>query len=649
MVDVLTILLTDFRRWWLNFSRGHRCGRNTICRFSAACTAFGICSLIAIALVSTVEARDGNKDGYDNSKWMEQQQRQAEQMQRDAARQARQQQREQEQRQREAQERNQQESQKSDDKSNNQIQAQPATKSSDSSQTKAKDDADHDDDQDGSARKSGSNNRRANQDGGDTDAPPATIEKWLKQLVGGKPSAPVTNAPSAPVAKPVAPPTVVTTKAPAKPVVPAKAPTGGNPGPIHIPNAPALPEVLAINATPATVGRAKALGFKTTSVTTLANLNFAVTRLVPPSGMSTADAQALLQRELPNGSFAPNQKYRIYRAASGTDAAASNSNASVAGSSPASCGADRCFARDVIGWKSGLRGCGSGIKIGIIDTSVDVSHPAFVHRQLEVKHLGPSGPAGPNWHGTGVAALLAGDASSGTPGLVPDANFYVADIFHADADHEPSSDTVSMLRAFDWLEAKGVRIINMSLSGPPDELIRQAIDRLSGKGVLFVAAAGNEGPAAAPSYPAAYEQVIAVTAVNKNLQSYRYANRGSYIDVAAPGVAIWTALPGAKEGYHSGTSFATPYVTATLAALYPRLAVKTQTEALRQIQFKDLGEPGPDPVYGQGLLVAPSACASSQVAKAHTSPAAALPTASISPPSARVEQLPWLSFQGSDN
>ncbi|MEQ1652445.1 MAG: S8 family serine peptidase, partial [Hyphomicrobium sp.] len=203
-------------------------------------------------------------------------------------------------------------------------------------------------------------------------------------------------------------------------------------------------------------------------------------------------------------------------------------------------------------------------------------------------------------------------------------------------------------------ESKGVKIINMSLSGPPDELIRKAIEKLSAKGVLLVAAAGNEGPAAGPSYPAAYDQVIAVTAVNRDLQSYRYANRGAYIDVAAPGVSIWTALPGSQGGYHSGTSFATPYVTAALATLYPRLASKTPQAALQQITYRDLGTPGPDPIYGQGLLVAPLTCDGDMIATipanrngltVSSSPSASTTSIEMAP----AENLPWLGLQNSGN
>lgn len=218
-----------------------------------------------------------------------------------------------------------------------------------------------------------------------------------------------------------------------------------------------------------------------------------------------------------------------------------------------------------------------------------------------------------------------------------------------------------MLRAFNWLEGEGVKIINMSLSGPPDTLIEDAVAKLAAKGIILVAAAGNEGPNnTGPSYPAAYDDVIAVTAVNKNLQNYRYANRGSYVDVSAPGVAIWTALPGSQHGYHSGTSFATPYVTASLAAIYPRVGGQNTTAALQALVFRDLGDAGADAVYGRGLLVAPTSCAAGQIAAApQTAPAPVAtdtepasffglfaPSSATSQPAQHNEELPWLSLDG---
>ena len=483
------------------------------------------------------------------------------------------------------------------------------------------------------------------------DTPPTTVMQWFSQP-----------------AKPLKPQKAAVTAGVKQRIQKANKPIGGGGSlALALPEF-ARPEILAVNATAKTLERAQALGFQSKGATSFANLNYGVTRLVVPQGMSAADAQALLNKEVPQATVAINQTYRIYRTATGAGTEQQAVPASVAPPGGAlSCGLDRCFASDIVGWKPALRSCAVGLKIGIIDTSVDVTHPAFAHKKIELRHLGQNAQPGPDWHGTGVTALLAGDASSGTPGLIPNASFYVADVFRADSAAQPVSDTFSMLRAFDWLEAKNVKLINMSLSGPPDALIGQAIKRLAGKGIVFVAAAGNDGPAAAPSYPAAYEDVIAVTAVGKNLKSYRYANRGSYIDVAAPGVGIWTALPGSKEGYHSGTSFAAPYVTAALAAVYAQLPAGKPGEILKQLKFRDLGDPGPDAIYGQGLFVAPVSCGSGQIAKvlpnspvtqvravsevsASSSPAASLgnppPYAAASEPP---EILPWLALQNSNN
>ena len=100
------------------------------------------------------------------------------------------------------------------------------------------------------------------------------------------------------------------------------------------------------------------------------------------------------------------------------------------------------------------------------------------------------------------------------------------------------SDVLSLVMAIEALTARGVKVINLSLAGPANPLLQRAIDVASAAGVIIVAAAGNEGPAAGPAYPAAYSGVIAVTAVDRNLAVYRRANRGDYVDIAAPGVEV---------------------------------------------------------------------------------------------------------------
>ena len=110
-----------------------------------------------------------------------------------------------------------------------------------------------------------------------------------------------------------------------------------------------------------------------------------------------------------------------------------------------------------------------------------------------------------NWHGTGVLALLTGNLNTTTPGLIPGSEFYVANTFFADDDGNPIADSLSILNALDWMDAFDVNVLNLSIAGPRDPLVEEAIARLSKKGMIFVAAAGNNGPSAPPSYPAAYD------------------------------------------------------------------------------------------------------------------------------------------------
>lgn len=274
------------------------------------------------------------------------------------------------------------------------------------------------------------------------------------------------------------------------------------------------------------------------------------------------------------------------------------------------CPGDVCFGRELVQWSKALRACARDVRIGVIDTSFDIGHPAFKKlKAVRKEFLDDVEPSDDDWHGTAILSLLAGDPDSGTPGLVPDATFLLATAFRSDAAGNASTDTGRLLEALEWLDKLDVDVVNMSFAGPRDPAVARAIERMSLKGVVFVAAAGNMGPAAGPSYPAAYPHVIAVTAVNRNGESYRNANRGGYIDIAAPGVDILTALPGGKQGFQTGTSFAAPFVTAIVATRISSGIIEgTEQLLLEQIAVRDLGVPGRDPIYGVGLALAPKQC-----------------------------------------
>jgi hypothetical protein len=396
--------------------------------------------------------------------------------------------------------------------------------------------------------------------------------------------------------------------------------------------------ILARNLTAQTLKNATDLGLKVKSSRSFDVLGGTITQLVVPPHLDIAQARVALQQIAPDTALSLNQQYRLYPQAKGESSRISQEPARPTGG----CTADRCYGAPAIGWQGDLGVCARDLKIGVIDTGIDGSHPALNHDPGRISYgvIGPEKRApGNDLHGTGVLALLAGDPKSSTPGLVPRAKFFVADIFFADEKGLPVSTTMHLLEALDWMDRMQVQIINLSLSGPSDDLVKtaiakmsrtRAVDGVTRPGAIFIAAAGNGGPGAAPSYPAAYAEVVAVTAVGKDLRSYRRANQGDYIDIAAPGIDIWTALPDGRQGFQTGTSFATPYVTAVVASIYRSLPrARTKTAVLQRLPFQDLGVPGPDRIYGRGLINAPSSCDPSKTPVA-TRRVPALPATKVS-------------------
>ncbi len=364
-------------------------------------------------------------------------------------------------------------------------------------------------------------------------------------------------------------------------------------------------EVLVRGLSAPDLERARSLGFEPARASLPAD--GAIETLKVPNGMDALEALALLRKTLPEDQFHLNRLYRPYHPAmkAGDAGKEPTDPAGRAGD----CSNDRCFGRVAIQWKNSLASCARGARIGVIDTEVDLQHPTFVGQDITQRDFLPQGRlSAPTWHGTGVLALLAGKPDSPTPGLVHDASFFAANIFFSGEGGAAMTDTVSLLRALEWMAASRARVINMSFTGPQDDLVQERVKAMSGKGFVFAAAAGNEGPAASPVYPAAYPEVIAVTAVGKDLRIYPSANRGGFIDLAAPGVRVWTAAPGARGAYRSGTSFAAPFATAVLALQKEDALGGPKVALLDGLKTVSLGPQGRDPIYGRGLLQAPSEC-----------------------------------------
>lgn len=234
-------------------------------------------------------------------------------------------------------------------------------------------------------------------------------------------------------------------------------------------------------------------------------------------------------------------------------------------------------------------------RIGLMDSAIHTGHPCLVDVPVSQQIFHAEAAAAAPAHGTAMASILGGQPGCGADGLLQQPQLFNAVVFAGSGQGLVVASAAQLVAGLDWLLQQQVGIINMSLSGPPNRVLEVALQKAAARGVTLVASAGNEGPAAFPRYPAAYPQVIAVTAVDADGQVYARAAQGGHIDVAAPGVNVQVA---AETGVRplSGTSVAAAMVSAVLAQ---QPAV---TRAALAQQTLDLGAAGRDPVFGFGLL-----------------------------------------------
>lgn len=254
------------------------------------------------------------------------------------------------------------------------------------------------------------------------------------------------------------------------------------------------------------------------------------------------------------------------------------------------------------------RATGETIKIAVIDTQVDATHPELDGAGLEAFDATGTESAGPDAHGTAITGIIASQKT--LRGVAPQAQILAIRAFRrVEGSPLGEADTMSLMRALHWAEQHGARVLNMSFAGPEDEMLSTLLDAAHDKGIIMVAASGNAGPDAAPLYPAVHEHVIAVTATDWTDKLYRMANRGNHIALAAPGVDILVVVPDGKFAMMSGTSLATAHISGMIALLLERNPDLKPEEILALITQSavDLGPDGTDPQFGAGLADAVSA------------------------------------------
>ena len=244
-------------------------------------------------------------------------------------------------------------------------------------------------------------------------------------------------------------------------------------------------------------------------------------------------------------------------------------------------------------------------KIGMIDSSIDRKHSVFADSRIDESTFTPRGFDRTRQHATAIASILVGKSET-FAGISPDSHLFNGVVFATDELGREFSTTAAIVRALNWLAENDVMLVNMSLAGPDNAILRKAIESACERGMTLVTAVGNGGPAAAPLFPAAYDCTIGVTAVDSLGKPYHRAGRGDHVDYALPGIDIRHATPGNQFGASSGTSFAAAALSGMIGALIPDPLVGQQEIRRRlSVMSADAGSAGRDPVFGEGIIRSP--------------------------------------------
>ncbi len=262
---------------------------------------------------------------------------------------------------------------------------------------------------------------------------------------------------------------------------------------------------------------------------------------------------------------------------------------------------------------------GGQIRIAVIDSGVDTQHPELAGISLET--FNATGP-GDLSHGTAVVGAIVAQAK--LRGTAPAAHILAVRAFGG-----MRGVSLDVIKGLDWAIVQRAHIINMSFAGDRDPGIMRHLAIARDKGIVLIAAVGNDGQRSPPRFPAADPIVIAVTATDENDRLFGNAVVGQHVAVAAPGVSILLPAPKGQLAFRTGTSYAAPLVSG-IAALLLQRNPGLDPDAVRAALVataRDLGPPGRDQQFGAGLVDAYEALLS--IAPVAGSPAATVLPAAV--------------------
>lgn len=244
------------------------------------------------------------------------------------------------------------------------------------------------------------------------------------------------------------------------------------------------------------------------------------------------------------------------------------------------------FVGDKYAWAAGYKG--QGVKVGVIDSGIHNSHEEFGSRLKQ--HLSMTGSSAaaatedPNGHGTHVSGIVAASLNNGKggAGIAPEADLYVYGVTDADG----GVYSAAVLRALNRAVSDKVDVVNLSLGGGVyDGNEDTAIQGAYQAGIAIFAAAGNEATSGV-SYPASFDNVCSVAALQEDGKKAPYSNYNNSVDLAFPGSNIYSTYKAGNSSYvyMDGTSMASPVAAGAAAVILsgakdiPELAGKTGTQ-----------------------------------------------------------------------
>jgi len=254
------------------------------------------------------------------------------------------------------------------------------------------------------------------------------------------------------------------------------------------------------------------------------------------------------------------------------------------------------FGRSLLQWlglEGSNQGAGTGISVAVLDTGIGESSVfSGSIRRINLVDL-PANMADLNGHGTAVGSLIASEL-----GLAPGASLLSIRV----ANDNGTSDSFTLAQGVIAAADAGVNIINISMGSSGDSsILRSAIEYAQATGAIVVASAGNDG-ANYVSYPAAYNGVVSVGAVDANGSHLNFSNSGD-VTISAPGLSVFAASPGDQGVLFTGTSSSAPIVSSAIAYVMQTQNVSAQQAINMLVQYSnDAGAPGTDPALGAGYL-----------------------------------------------